>query len=546
MKKELKPTTPRAWAIQTSNSKFRTWKHTSEESRIIFHWDVEGIKRNSNEEEIYRILSEKNLAAGVYNYLRVKIGDTVWGVTGERILNSVGKVTEINKELKSNKITISIDWQPRFGPIKNSINVFSPDAEIEAVAVKIVDEKIKLIIERPKLILKKSKGIWLSKSSSSSDDYIPMDAPLDPPPMLSPETVGETSSEIKETPVSKSAKPPEKKASNKDDGGLVSLFYGTNRDLTCETDFNDFYGNELSELKFGRCVVSIPKGHVEGKMERPKYYKLEFRENEDKHIMIKNLLETKEDVFFQKFNEDLENVDQKAALIFVHGYNNSFADGARRAGQIAWDMPFKGVTGFFSWPSRGNVLSYLTDADAATSSIPSFQEFIEKIVFNTGVEKIHFIAHSMGNTLLTATLNNLSQTNSLKEKINIIHQIVMGAPDVAQNIFKATILPTLKNIGKRRTLYASDRDMILKIAEILRLKKPRLGDAGKFLFVSDNLDTVDASNINSEGLFEHGYVFNAKELLSDLHMLINLDLSPGDRRLMQKQKDELDYWLFKE
>jgi tetratricopeptide (TPR) repeat protein len=38
------------------------------------------------------------------------------------------------------------------------------------------------------------------------------------------------------------------------------------------------------------------------------------------------------------------------ALIFVHGYNMSFDNAARRAAQIAYDINFDGATFLFSWP----------------------------------------------------------------------------------------------------------------------------------------------------------------------------------------------------
>jgi len=52
-------------------------------------------------------------------------------------------------------------------------------------------------------------------------------------------------------------------------------------------------------------------------------------------------------------------------LLFVHGYNVSFEDAARRTGQLAYDLGFEGPTVFFSWPSRGSVTAYTRRADRA-------------------------------------------------------------------------------------------------------------------------------------------------------------------------------------
>jgi esterase/lipase superfamily enzyme len=99
--------------------------------------------------------------------------------------------------------------------------------------------------------------------------------------------------------------------------------------------------------------------------------------------------------------------EDKSALLFIHGYNNSFADAARRSAQIACDLPFKGATGFFSWPSACQTTAYIGDEACARSAIPYLAEFIKELCSIPDIHKIHIIAHSMGNLLLTTTLENL-------------------------------------------------------------------------------------------------------------------------------------------
>ena len=108
---------------------------------------------------------------------------------------------------------------------------------------------------------------------------------------------------------------------------------------------------------------------------------------------------------------------------------------------------------------------------------------------------------------------------------------------------KNTILPEFKNIGSSRTLYVSDKDEALHFSEKIRGGRSRLGDSGNSLFVEDGIDTVDASNVKSGGN-HHSYIFDTKELISDLHFLLNLGLTPLARRLRARLKDNLTYWLF--
>jgi esterase/lipase superfamily enzyme len=153
------------------------------------------------------------------------------------------------------------------------------------------------------------------------------------------------------------------------------------------------------------------------------------------------------------------------------------------------------------------------------------------------------IAHSMGNRVMTATLNRLATKQSFSQHLQIIQQIVLAAPDIDQNVFKETILPQFQRVGSRRTLYASDKDEALHLSESLRGGLPRLGEAGLSLFVENGLDTIDASNVSSTGN-NHSYIFDTKELISDLHFLLNLGLSPLDRRLRARIKNTFKYWLF--
>ena len=75
---------------------------------------------------------------------------------------------------------------------------------------------------------------------------------------------------------------------------------------------------------------------------------------------------------------------------------------------------------------------------------------------------------------------------------------------------------------------------------------PRPGEAGEDLFVAAGIDTIDASNVKSEPN-GHGYIFDTKELLSDLFYLLKEGKAPVERRLKKRTwKENLFYWLFPE
>ena len=339
----------------------------------------------------------------------------------------------------------------------------------------------------------------------------------------------------------------QKELSKEDIGKQIEVYFGTNRNKTNEDNVNLYFGNELDKLQYGSCIINIPKEHTQGKIERPSkiLWLWSLSENDEKHITLKKIEEKSEDDFYKWIKDNLPKTEQKSALLFIHGFNTSFAEAAWRTGQIAYDTPFNDLTGFFSWPSSGNKIDYFRDIENADASILHLQKFIEDFIIKTEVKKMHIIAHSMGNRLITCALNNLVNKTSFKPYLKIIDQIVLAAPDLDQDVFSNTILPTFKNIGFKRTLYASDKDEALNLSKTLRIGKARLGQGGEDIFVSEGIDSIDASNVMSEGN-HHSYIFETKELLMDMNILFEDGWEPKKRRLIDKPKKGLLFWLFRE
>ena len=76
---------------------------------------------------------------------------------------------------------------------------------------------------------------------------------------------------------------------------------------------NNYYGSERGTFEYGTCIVSIPeKKHVKGEIERPKWWKLEFKENSTKHIVLLNINPMLESDFFPALSVKIkESADRK-------------------------------------------------------------------------------------------------------------------------------------------------------------------------------------------------------------------------------------------
>jgi esterase/lipase superfamily enzyme len=219
--------------------------------------------------------------------------------------------------------------------------------------------------------------------------------------------------------------------------------------------------------------------------------------------------------------------DPGTAFVFIHGYNTTFEDAARRTAQIAYDTNFQGAPILYSWPSRGAYWGYVYDMNSIEWSTFHLKSVLADVAKMTEAKTIHVIAHSMGNVGLTAALQRLV-TELPAEQQDKFNQIVLAAPDIDAAVFESQIAPDLIHYGQI-ILYASSRDGAMQAAKSF-YGYPRLGDVGPDgPLVISGIESIDASGIRGGDLFQHAYVFNASVILRDLRTLL-LNYLPPDQR----------------
>jgi len=196
----------------------------------------------------------------------------------------------------------------------------------------------------------------------------------------------------------------------------------------------DYYDHleEGGTLSYGVAEVSIPRGsrHRKGRLERPAWWKLQFREDPEEHITIVTTEEKDSAVWQTIARERLADAGEKSALVFIHGFNVVFADAIRRAARIGWDLQFRGLVTAFSWCSEGKILSYLTDERNASLAAPKLLEYFRMLRNDVGVDIIHVIAHSMGNQVLQALRDASPKDGDPK-----LGEVVLAAPDYDAELF---------------------------------------------------------------------------------------------------------------
>jgi esterase/lipase superfamily enzyme/outer membrane protein OmpA-like peptidoglycan-associated protein len=331
---------------------------------------------------------------------------------------------------------------------------------------------------------------------------------------------------------------------------VVTVLYATDRQQK-KSSSSTAFGGERGEIKYGLARVSIPPIHQIGRLEAPcefegseflcQFIRLRFLEDAQKHALLLELKTLGADEFFRQVQQRARGSTKEDVLVFVHGFNVSFEDAARRTAQIAYDIGFAGAPIFYSWPSQGSPLEYLADSQTIEWTKINLTKFLTDLLSRTDAKNVYLIAHSMGGRALTTAF--LSVVNEQPDFKNRIREVILAAPDIDAGIFKRDIAPAMTKIGLPITLYASSEDILLKESHLAN-HYARAGDSGSGLVLLAGIETIDATLVDTS-LFGHSYYSNSRALLSDLQYLINQDLRATQRSGLRQLSGDRPYWELK-
>lgn len=294
------------------------------------------------------------------------------------------------------------------------------------------------------------------------------------------------------------------------------------------------FGAERGPLCYGSCEVSIPRDHRMGALESPSLLRFEWRASASRHVILQQLS------MCPRLPD--ERKDGDCALLFVHGYNTSFEDAARRTGQLSYDLGFPGNATLYSWPSQGRLAGYWRDEANCDWSAANLRAFLNTYFERHRQRQVFLVAHSMGARLLTAALTGLlRQPGALVPPRT---QLILSAPDIDSAVFRRDLAPLLAGPFGPLTLYASSADLALSASQKLH-GYPRAGDSGAGLLVLPGMETIDASGVDT-GFVGHSYFAEQRTLLSDLFYLVRENARASQRfGLSEVNGPSGRYWRFR-
>lgn len=254
----------------------------------------------------------------------------------------------------------------------------------------------------------------------------------------------------------------------------------------------------------------------------------------------------------------LSEAPKKEVLLYVHGFNETFATAAYTTAELCHFLGREPVCAFFTWPTptTGNFLtSYTATTESGDFAVEHLKKSIRLLATTPGVERVHILAHSRGTavTLKAVRELGLEAIAAGKEPVDIyqIGNLVLLSPDIdvdiaAQQITGFISDPDLVTVwpeGKlprvlqgRLTVYSSPEDRALLISRILFRSRQRVGqlrpedipeERQRYMAELGQVDIISYVGERTD-LFGHSYFTTNPQVSSDLIQLIRYGKHLGE------------------
>jgi esterase/lipase superfamily enzyme len=304
------------------------------------------------------------------------------------------------------------------------------------------------------------------------------------------------------------------------DGRTVDIWFATNRDGGV---VGGFTGSRAETISYGRCSVFVPSNRRVGSLGSGFVGRMLRGDDRIKLQAIEGLGAP---AFWTQIRNEVGSLalSERSGLVFLHGYRTKFDDAARRTAQLKVDLAHAGPAAFFSWPSLGTGIGYTGDEAAIEGSELVIQQFLTDFAERAGADKVHVIAHSMGNRGLLRAMHAIASAAATGAPVRF-GQIFLAAPDVDTQLFK-NLAAAYGQVADRTTLYVTDNDQAIGLSRRFH-GYPRAGLTPPVIVIP-GVDTIDASGVNL-GMWGHGYAAEMRPVLADMYELMRSRTPPPQR-----------------
>lgn len=272
---------------------------------------------------------------------------------------------------------------------------------------------------------------------------------------------------------------------------IVPIFVATTRAPSGNLSL-PFSAERSKTLNFAKLDIGIPQNHVAGNVEKSGRVP-----DPKRHFSARTFqpIDQRQE-FVRQLNAALARraPDNREIFIFVHGYNNNFADSVFRNAQITHDYNIKSVSLHYAWPSGAAIPLYVFDRDSALVGRRGLAETIE-IAAQTNAKRIILVGHSMGAYVVTEALRDLA-LRGRTSTLNRLGGVVLAGPDIDVDVFQSQ-LEDIGDIPRPFTIVVSRRDRALGISRRLAGGHPRVGSGADIEMLQDKeIAVIDVSDVD--------------------------------------------------
>jgi esterase/lipase superfamily enzyme len=336
--------------------------------------------------------------------------------------------------------------------------------------------------------------------------------------------------------------------------GEYRFFYSTNR--IAENGSEDletrFTSEREASLKFGTFDAAIQPSLGLGMLINP----TEWFQNEE--IRLKNVDSLEREVFIEQLRQVVGHSPHRGLLIVVHGFRERYPSALRKTAFLGHVLDINAPTLVFDWPgNQGSSLNgYRRAHEVARESGTELAELLKLVIAEVDPERLWLFANSMGAQVVADAFGILYQQAEFADAEIELDDVILTAPDVAQDEFDARFRDEIAALTDELTVYVSSNDRALLVSRIINrgarrgestLRPEQLEEATRVADLTrpeDNLVTlVDVTPVNRTRNF-HNFSLETPEFFDDLFLRLTNEKTPRSRLIYRVQTPEDQvYWV---
>lgn len=259
-------------------------------------------------------------------------------------------------------------------------------------------------------------------------------------------------------------------------GEPEEIFVGTTRLAR-----RDGYGFERSPAPdFLRFAVSIPPERNPGELNWPPRTRKPDAARD--FLLLEETRFASAGDFATALGKAMKARGQTETVVYVHGFNNTMAEGIYRVAQMHHDLSVPGVAVHYAWPSRGSALGYVHDRDSVLFARSGFEALLHEVEA-AGAKDIVIVAHSMGAFVTMEALRQMVLRDG-PHALDHIAGVVLIAPDLDVDVFRAEVAD-IGTLPQPFVIFGSSRDRVLGVSSTIAGGEGRLGNLASVKRISD-------------------------------------------------------------